>query len=117
MNSSLIQTPRHKAVWGPKRNTSALLVALACMAPNFAAAKTHSQQPATKTAGVPGKLVKSYKLDGELTKRSKDRNRANPTRVIVTLLPGAQLPPEFKKYSRNTSLALINGQVLDAPNG
>jgi serine protease AprX len=87
------------------------------MAPNFAVAKTHSHEASRKRAGVPGHAVKSYKLDDEMTRRSKDRNGSNITRVIVTLVPGAQLPPEFKKYARNTKLDLINGQVLDLPNG
>ena len=108
---------RHKAVWGPKRAIPALLLAFSCMAPNFAAAKTHSHEASRKTAGVPGRAAKSYKLDDELTRRSNDRNGSNTTRVIVTLLPGAQLPQEFKKYARNVKLDLINGQVLDLPNG
>src|SRR5580765_7332935 len=110
-------THRKKAVWGPKRTVSALLMAFACMAPNFAAAKTHSHEAAHKTAGVPGSAAKPYKLDDELTRRSNDRNGSKTTRVIVTLVPGAKLPAEFRKYSRNSSLDLINGEVLDLPNG
>ncbi|MCU1385111.1 MAG: hypothetical protein JWL71_3808, partial [Acidobacteria bacterium] len=49
---------KHKAVWGPKRTVSALLVALTCMAPNFAAAKTHSHEAAHKTPGVPSAAAK-----------------------------------------------------------
>ena len=87
------------------------------MAPNFAAAKTHSHEGPHKNPGVPGAAAKDYKLDGELTRRSKDKNGSNVSRVIVTLVPGAQLPPEFKKYARTTKLDLINGQVLDLPHG
>ena len=42
----------------------------------------------------------------------------NPLRtvsVIVTLVPGAKLPPEFKKWARADKLDIINGQVLDLP--
>jgi serine protease AprX len=118
MNSFSSQSPgRHKAVWGPKRTVSALLIAFTCTAPNFAAANQHSHEGPHKKAGVPGKFAKPYKLDNEMTKRSKDRNVNSTTRVIVTLVPGAQLPPEFRKYSRNNSLDLINGQVLELPNG
>ena len=108
---------RHKAVWGPKRTASALLVALTCLAPNVAAAKTHSHEAARKKAGAPSQSVKDYKLDEELSRRSMDRNGANTTRVIVTFVPGAQLPPEFKRFARKGTLDLINGQVLDLPNG
>jgi serine protease AprX len=112
------QSPvRRKAVWGPKRTVSALFVALALLVPNFAVAKTHSHEAKHKNPGVPSSLAKSYKLDDELSRRSKDRNGSNVTRVIVTLVPGAQLPQEFKKYARNGKLDLINGQVLDLPHG
>jgi serine protease AprX len=77
----------------------------------------HTSQPAKKTAGAPGGLVKNYKLDGELSDRSDRGNQALTTRVIVTLNPGAKLPGEFKKYALNRSLSLINGEVLDLPNG
>ena len=86
------------------------------MAPNFAAANTHSHEGARKKAGVPGALAKPYRLDDELSRRSNDRIGTKTTRVIVTMVHGAQLPQEFKRYSRNTSLDLINGQVLDLPN-
>jgi serine protease AprX len=116
MKSSLIPCcKRQKAVWGPKRTASFLLVALACLTPNYAAARTHSHEGQKKKAGAPGTFVKNYKLDDELTRRSSDRNGSNTSRVIVSLVPGAQLPPEFRKYSRNKSLDLINSQVLELP--
>jgi serine protease AprX len=101
------------------------------MAPNFAAAKTHSHEAARKAPGVPSATTKSYKLDDELSERSKDRNGAQTSRVIVTLLPGQKLPAEFKRFlhasarknsdqqGNNTTddsqLSLINGVVLDLP--
>jgi hypothetical protein len=75
MTSSYIPTGRHKAVWGPKRLVSALLVAVACLAPNAADAKTHYRHAHRKKPGEPGKFVRFYKgLDSELSDRSKDRN-------------------------------------------
>ena len=99
------------------------------MLPTFAAAKTHSQAASRKQAGVPGAAAKAYKLDDEMSRRSNDRNGANMTRVIVTLVPGAKLPAEFKRFVHSSNrkdnngnnddgrLDLINGQVLDLPNG
>src|SRR5215218_4159813 len=107
---------RRKAVWGPKRIASALLVTLACWAPSTTFAKPHPREAARKLPAVPGSHVKGYKLDRELTKRADDRNARNTTRVIVTMVPGAQLPSEFKKFARDGKLDLINGQVLDLPN-
>jgi serine protease AprX len=131
---------RRKAVWGPKRLASALLVTLACAAPNTAAAAQHYQEGARKKAGVPSESVKDYKLDDELSERAKDRNPTKTTRVIVTLAPGATLPAEFSRFIHyrngksgananqnndsdgngnhdNGRLDLINGMVLDLPNG
>ena len=82
----------------------------------MASAKPHNREEARKLPGTPGAHAKDYKLDRELTKRSDDRNPRNTTRVIVTMLPGAQLPAEFKKFARDGKLDLINGQVLDLPN-
>jgi serine protease AprX len=81
------------------------------------AAASPQSRPTAKVPGAPGSLVKNYKLDDALTDRA---NRGNPfatTRVIVTLVPGAKLPNEFKKYALNNRLDLINGEVLALPNG
>ena len=117
MKLILSDSIRRKAVWGPKRALPVLLLAIACLAPSSAIAEPHSHAVAKKTPGAPGSSVKQYKLDGELTELAKGRNTNSVTRVIVTLLPGAKLPAEFKKFARNVKLDLINGQVLDLPNG
>jgi serine protease AprX len=101
------------------------------MAPTLAFAKPHNREGARKRAGAPSSRVKNYRIDDELVRRSGDRDQSRTTRVIVTLTPGAQLPSDFKRYIRrvgsvnNTSgsnnndgkLDLINGQLLDVPNG
>ncbi|HYM23823.1 MAG TPA: S8 family serine peptidase [Vicinamibacterales bacterium] len=86
------------------------------MAANAFAAGPHRQPAPHKAPGTPGQNVKNYKLDDEVTKRS-NRGDQTVSSVIVTLIPGAKLPPQFKKYARNTSLDFINGAVLDVPNG
>jgi len=61
--------------------------------------------------------VQNYKVDAELTARSKG-NPQGRTKVIVTLVPGAQLPAEFKRFARSDrTLDIINGVELDLPNG
>jgi serine protease AprX len=71
--------------------------------------------------GVRSARIKDYRIDDELLRRSNDRNKNNTTRVIVTLVPGAKLPGEVKKYQRRVggvdTLDLMNGQLLDLPNG
>src|SRR3954470_14563829 len=119
MKNVWIRQTRRKAVWGPKRTLGALLVfCVTGLVVSPADAKSHHQSQAPKkTAGAPGAFVKNYKLDDVLTERSDRGNSALTTRVIVTLNPGAKLPGEFKKYALNRSLSLINGEVLDLPNG
>src|SRR3954468_17695608 len=118
MKNVWIRQTRRKAVWGPKRTLGALVVlCVTGLAVSPAAAKPHQSQAPKKTAGAPGAFVKNYKLDDVLTERSDRGNSALTTRVIVTLNPGAKLPGEFKKYALNRSLSLINGEVLDLPNG
>ena len=117
MNRSHVPSSNTYKSGSPGRTVSALLAAFVCMASTVAVAKTHSVDAPRKTAGAPGQAARQYKLDTELTRRSNDRSHGpSLTRVIVTLVPGAQLPPEFKKYSRNTHLDLIDGEVLDLPN-
>jgi hypothetical protein len=110
---------RRKAVWGSRRGVVALLFAALGVAP-IAGASTkpaHAKQAATATPGIPGPHVKAYKVDDELTRRAASPNTLATSRVIVTLVPGAQLPAQFKKYGRGGKLDIINGQVLELPNG
>jgi serine protease AprX len=105
----------HKAVWGAKAIISTTLVVLLGFASVVSAAGPHSRNARHAKPGVPGQSVKQYKLDDELTRRA-NRNPQATSSVIVTLVPGAQLPPEFKKFARSLNLGIINGQVLDLPN-
>jgi serine protease AprX len=76
----------------------------------------HLRQPGTKKPGVPGKNLILRKLDGELDRRASVGNPNEKSKVIVMLQPGAQLPEEFKKYMRGSTLGLLNGQPLELPN-
>jgi serine protease AprX len=115
-----ISSLRRKAVWGPKRVISFGLILLA-IAPYAAAEGRHQRSAGKKRPGAPSSRVKNYRIDDELVRRSGDRNQSRTTRVIVTLTAGAKLPAEFKRYMRRVgdgdTLDLINGQVLDVPNG
>jgi len=119
MKNVWIRQVRRKAVWGPKRALAALAVlCITGLASSPAEAKPrHQQQAGKKTAGAPGGFVKNYKLDDTLTDHASRGNPQFTTRVIVQLNPGATLPPEFRKYALNRRLDLVNGEVLDLPNG
>ena len=118
MKNVWIRQVRRKAVWGPKRTIGALSFVFAvALVASPAAAKTHSRQAPKKQAGAAGAFVKNYKIDDTLTDRAEHGNPRLTTRVIVALQPGAKLPNEFKKYALNNKLDLINGEVLDLPNG
>ena len=110
------RAPRRKAVWGAKRALAALAILSIGLAPDATAAGRHAQNGATAKPGVPSQRVKNYKLDNEVPRRSLHGNPLFTTSVIVTLVPGATLPPEFKKYARLDKLDLISGVVLDVPN-
>ncbi|HJZ77819.1 MAG TPA: S8 family peptidase [Vicinamibacterales bacterium] len=119
MKNVWIRQTRRKAVWGPKRTLAVLAVlCVTGLVTTPAEAKPkHDHQPGTKTAGMPGGFVKNYKLDDTLTEHANQGNGLLTTRVIVQLNPGATLPPEFKKFARNRRLDLLNGEVLEVPNG
>src|ERR1700722_945711 len=126
MNNIDLQPVRRKAVWGPKRSlavTAALLV-FGFVPSAFAAnglnlkPKHHAHAAPKAKPGRPNRLVKNYKLDGELTKRT-GKNANQTTRAIIELVPGAKLPAAFARYLHKQpgKLSIINGQLLDIPNG
>ena len=119
---------RCKAVWSAKRALAALVLLVVGFAPAAEAANRErrarrsnvSRHADTSRARARqdlfGARVRRYKLDEEVTRR-KDRNPQERTRVIVTLLPGAKLPAEFRRFARgDRKLDIINGAVLDLPN-
>src|ERR1700704_2707234 len=120
---------RRKAVWGPKRIVWPLLLILLGIAPYVSADGRHVRPAQKKRAAAPSSQVKNYRLDHELDNRSNDRNGSvNTSRVIVELVPGAELPKDFKRYAQrfavggsnnggvDHNLDIINGLVLDLPN-
>ena len=114
---------RRKAVWGPKRTVVTAALAILGLASTALAAGTnkhqssrHVGQPETHAPATPGRNVSGYKVDAELTRRKSNRPLER-TNVIVTLVPGAELPAEFRRFTRGSrKLDLINGVELDLPN-
>jgi subtilisin family serine protease len=117
-------TLRRKAVWGPKRTLIAAAVLLVGLSGTAGAApggsggnsSRHQRQAPVANPGAPSARVKNYKVDDVVEQRKKS-NPLFTSRVIVTLNPGAQLPPQFKKYLHGGNLDIIGGVVLDLPNG
>src|SRR5262245_13822760 len=110
---------RRKAVWGSKALLLALVLGLTGVTTDVAAAprhQRHSDQGAKAWPGVPGAQVKQYRLDDDLTRRAEDQNPRHTTRVIVTLVSGAKLPPAFERYVKRRDLDIVNGVVVDLPN-
>src|SRR5687767_11646213 len=120
------QDIRWKAVWGPKR----LMATLALLVFSFSntafaggqvenrGSGAHDRRAVTKArSGRPNSRARDYaKVDGELVRR-RNANPLERSSVIVTLVPGATLPDQFKRFARrNGNLNIINGQVLDLPN-
>src|SRR5260370_10528822 len=107
---------RRKAVWGPGRTSAAAALLVLGLTTSAMAEGRHSRIVPQTPAGVPGNNVGGYKLDDEVTERAHDGHPLGRTSVIVTLLPGAALPREFKRLARRDSLDIISGHVLDLPN-
>jgi serine protease AprX len=107
------RTPRPRLVWGPLRAVPGVL---ACAL--IALATPAAAQPGLSIAspGGPSSAVKNYKLDDIVDSRSNG-NPQQTSSVIVTLVPGADLPPQFSRFARGGKLDIINGVVLDLPNG
>src|SRR5262245_14114793 len=117
MSRLSLSASRRKAVWGPKRTLLSALLVMFAAAPGMALANGHhSQQGKKARAGRPNSFVRNYRMDDEINRRSSDRNVLHTTKVIVTLVPGAELPSEFKRFDRGRNLDLINGKALELPN-
>jgi serine protease AprX len=108
---------RRKAVWGPKRTLSVLLLFILGFTPQaFAGAGLHSTQPGTVKPGVAGNKAEHPKLDKELTRRAERQDPNATSSTIVRLQEGALLPAQFRPYKVGGKLDLINAFVLDVPN-
>ncbi len=116
---------RRKAVWGPKATLAAFLAAAMAFAPDVTAKEAnrhsnrgnrHGAQGRKAKPGAPNSFVKHERFDRDVTERMKGRSD-DRIRVIVSLVSGAELPPQFRKYLWKERLAIINGVALDIPKG
>src|SRR6266508_1390644 len=105
---------RRKAVWGPKRIVWPTLLIMLGFAQLASADGRHVRHAPVKKAGASGSSVTNYRLDAELQRRSTDPNGSvNTSRVIVELVPGAQVPSEFKTYARRFAVGTIGLDGVD----
>ncbi len=102
----------HAGVCADSRNALAVGGMVFALAANAAAGPS---QPGSNAPDGPNSSVKNYKLDDVVNSRA-DANPQFVSSVIVTLAPGAELPPQFARFARAGKLDIINGQVLDVPN-
>src|SRR6266851_5508454 len=107
---------RRKAVWGPKRTLAAFVLIAVGVASSAFAEGHHNRAARHAQAGQPNSHVRNYKIDGELTRRAGTALPNHKSKVIVELVPGAQLPAHLAAYAkRNGKLGIINGHVLELP--
>jgi serine protease AprX len=107
------RTPRPGCARGPLRAVAGVL---ACALVALATPAAAQPGPPASLPGRPGSAVKDYKLDDIVDARSNG-NPQQISSVIVTLQPGADLPPQFSRFARDGKLDIINAVVLDLPNG
>src|SRR3989442_8290216 len=98
MTSALRRRIRRKTVWGGKRVLGLLAILLFAFSSTGLAANAHNQPGPKARPDAPSSRVKNYKLDDEVTRRG-NANPLSVTRVIVTLVPGAKLPAQFKRFA------------------
>src|SRR5690242_2631525 len=106
---------RRKAVWGPKRTVAAALLALFAFAPDASAAK-HPHYKVLRP-GSANFNARRERLDSDLKFRS-EKNQTGSSRIILTLKPGATLPPELQRLATilHGRLGIINGHVITVSN-
>jgi serine protease AprX len=111
-----LSSSRRKTVWGTKRTVVAATLVILGFVPNAMAQSRHALAARTQEAAGPNTNVRHYRLDHELAYRADHHRASARTRAILTLQPGAQLPPEFERYAKNR-LNIINGFAVNLPNG
>ncbi len=80
-------------------------------------ANRHANQGKKAKPAAPNSSVKYSKFDEEVVRRMKGQSGERTTKIIVSLMPGAQLPPQFRRFVKGDPLAIINGVALEVPNG
>jgi serine protease AprX len=104
-------------VWGARLAVAVAAFLVVGLASNAFADGRHIRTAKKVRPGQESSQARQYKSDDEVTRRSSG-NPLHTSSVIITLVPGGQLPSEFKKFARaGGKLDIINGQVLDLPNG
>src|SRR5258706_9732916 len=117
MTTAVRSQSRRKTVWGRRSVLGFLAVLALSLSSSGLAAKSPQGTASKGKSNGQSSHVKKYKLDDEVTRRSK-ANPLSVSRVIVTLVPGAKLPEQFKRFAvGDRNLDIINGLVLDLPNG
>ena len=107
---------RWKAVWGPKRLAALGALVILGLSPDADAAGRHRRAAHRARPAAPNSNAKHYRLDKELTFRALHHKALRTTHAIVTLKPGAALPPGLERFTTR-KLGIINGYVVDLPNG
>jgi serine protease AprX len=116
MNLVFVNHTRRKAVWGPRRTFAmALAILFSIASPAFADKHPHYGKKAKP--GLPNHFARHYRMDDEVERRSRELHGLGKTQVIVTLEPGADVPHGFQQFSKHRRLDLIDGEVLEVPNG
>jgi len=109
-------SPRRNTLSNSIRIVAAVALVVIGWAPNAIAGGRHARPARTAPPVAPNANVRSYRLDTDLEFRAAHHSATRQTRAIVTLQPGAQLPPEFARFVQYR-LDILNGYALTIPNG
>ena len=114
--SSAILSARRKAVWTLLRLVASSALVILGLSSNAIAEGRHNREARKARPSAPNSNAQHYRLDKELSFRAVHHQALRKTHAIVTLKPGAQLPPGLERFTTR-KLDIINGYVVDLPNG
>ena len=115
-SSSTILSARRKAVWTLTRLVACSALVILGLSSNAIAEGRHNRAARKARPSAPNSNVQQYRLDKELSFRALHHQALRTTHAIVTLKPGARLPPGLERFTTR-KLDIINGYVVDLPNG
>ena len=103
--------PRRNMLSTLLKMVAAVALVVIGFAPDAMAGGRHARPARTAPPVAPNANVRGYRLDSDLEFRVAHHSATRQTRAIVTLQPGAQLPPEFARFVKYR-LAILNAYAL-----
>ena len=112
--SPAILSARRKAVWTLMRLVASCTLVILGLSSNAIAEGRHDRAARKARPSAPNSNAQQYRLDKELSFRAVHHHALRKTHAIVTLKPGAQLPPALERHDR---MRLPEGVMVNGAEG